>query len=91
MKKMKTVTQEVEIIEDIVCNRCGGSCRSKLDPIENTDFYGLIEASFSTGYFSQHLPDGFIYSFSLCEECLAELFKSFKIEPKAELFLWSGL
>jgi Fe-S-cluster containining protein len=87
MKKMKTVIQEVEIIEDIICNKCGGSCCTKFDPIENTDFYGLIEASFSTGYFSQHLPDGFIYSFSLCEKCLAELFKSFKIEPKTIGFL----
>lgn len=83
MKKTTIVQQEVEVVEDVICNKCEKSCRPSK---EVPDFYGLIEASFSTGYFSEALPDGMRYSFSLCEECLAELFKSFKISPEEESY-----
>lgn len=83
MKIMKNVQQEVEVVDDVICNKCKKSCRPN---DEVSDFYGLIEASFSTGYYSQDLPDGVVYSFSLCEECLSELFKSFQIEPETKEF-----
>lgn len=79
MKKTKIVKQEIEIVEDVICNKCSKSCRPSN---EVPDFYGLIEASFTTGYFSEALPDGARYTFSLCEECLAELFKEFQISPE---------
>jgi hypothetical protein len=84
MKIIKKIQQEVSIIDDIFCNKCGRSCR----PEEKScpDFYGLIEVSFTTGYESRALPDGMSYCFSLCEECLAELFKSFKIDPEVTEF-----
>lgn len=83
MKKIKKVQREVEIVDDVICNKCGKSCRPS---DEVPDFYGLIEASFSTGYESKALPDGMSYTFSLCEECLAELFDSFQIEPEEKTF-----
>lgn len=86
MKKTKIITKEIEVIDDVLCNKCGKSCRSN----DSGDFYGLIEVSFSTGYFSPKLPDGSTYTFSLCEECLDEMFREFKIQPIEEsLFGWS--
>lgn len=78
MKKTKIIKQEVEVIDDILCNKCGQSCK-----IEG-DFYGLIETGFSTGYFSPCLPDGNTYLFSLCEECVAKLMDSFEIKAEIE-------
>ena len=83
MKKTTIVKQEVEIVEDVICNKCGSSCRPSN---EVPDFYGLIEASFTTGYESVALPDGKEYTFSLCESCIAELFKSFAINPEEKDF-----
>jgi len=83
MKKIKTIQKEIEIVDDVVCNKCSKSCRPNK---EVSDFYGLIEASFATGYESEALPDGVTFTFSLCEECLAEMFKGFSIEPEKEEF-----
>jgi hypothetical protein len=83
MKIIKKVPQEIEVVDDVICNKCGKSCRPSK---EVPDFYGLIEASFTTGYESAALPDGSIYTFSLCENCLAELFETFQIEPEKKCF-----
>lgn len=83
MKKIKIITEtrEVEVLEDVICNKCGNSCRpGKSVP----DYYGLVEACFTTGYESTHFDDGLVFNFSLCEKCLFELFKTFKIQPNKE-------
>ena len=89
MRKTKKIMKEIEIIEDFLCNKCGESCVPKdcwkqdcWKP--NPDYYGLIEVSFSTGYLSEKFPDAKRYTFSLCEKCLAKLFKTFKIKPEEE-------
>lgn len=79
MKKKIIKTETVEIIEDIICNKCGESCKKNV--MGHDDYYGLIEVGFSTGYASRKFSDGCYYQFSLCEECLAELFDTFKIDP----------
>ena len=82
IKKEKT-TKEVEEISDIICNRCGKSCMSgKNDGID--DGYGLIETTVCGGYWSTYLYDDVRYTFSLCEECLRELFDNFIIPPKTQ-------
>lgn len=73
----ETVTREVEYVEDVICNRCGNTCK----PPDASDFYGLIEARVSGGYWSPRLGDMRVYVFSLCENCLDELFSTFKIDP----------
>lgn len=79
MKKTKFVKVEKidEVIDDIVCNKCGGSCKSADE--YDTNFYGLIETYIEGGYNSISLEDGMSYTFSLCEKCLKELFENFKI------------
>lgn len=73
MKITKREFKEVEIIADIICNKCGKSCRG---PIGN--FNGLIEVQVDGAYDSTDLEDGAIYKFSLCEKCLKPILESFK-------------
>lgn len=80
MKKTKWIEKKVEITEDIICNKCGKSCIPKTNLINEA--YGLIEASVSGGYDSIFLRDEQSYTFSLCEECLKEMFDNFLIPPK---------
>lgn len=76
MKITKIVSKEVEEIENVFCNKCGESCKSKFD---DQNFYGMIEQTVEGGYGSEVLEDLTTYTFSLCEKCLNELFKEFKI------------
>lgn len=82
-------TIKTEVIDDILCNRCGKSCRIDTDA-ENlsncTDaracFGGLTGAEVFGKYESGHgLFDMTRYKFSICELCLVEMFDSFKIPP----------
>jgi hypothetical protein len=74
MRKLKKARRTVEVVEDVVCNRCGGTC------LIEREQYGLA-AAVEGGYNSTHLADFTIYQFDLCEKCLAELFAGFKIKP----------
>lgn len=77
MKKIKIITQKVEIVDDVICNKCGESCMSVDDDFKTP--YGLNEVVVSGGYYSNYLEDLTTYTFSLCEKCLSELFKTFLI------------
>lgn len=82
MKKTTKVKIEVDHVEDILCNKCGESCeKSFYDSYVkiHSEFYGLIETRAESGYLSDHLEDGYSYVFSLCEKCLKNMFKRFKI------------
>jgi hypothetical protein len=60
-------------IEENPCNNCGDTIHKQ---------YGLINISYTGGYFSDHLIDLHEYKFSLCEKCLKLLFCNFHIPPK---------
>lgn len=74
----KRITREVEVIDDVFCNKCGESCEPWVSDDGRATGHGLIEAKVSGGYSSPVLPDGHSYCFSLCEKCLLELMKTFK-------------
>jgi hypothetical protein len=74
-KSIKTIQEEV--VDDIICNKCGCSLKEGDGFVE--DFYGLTEVTVTGGYFSKQLDDGSSYSFSLCEACLSEMFSTFKV------------
>lgn len=78
MLKLRRVRKTVEEIEDVTCNRCGGTCMSR-----EGERYGL-SALVSGGYESTHLEDMTAYQFDLCEKCLVELFEEFKIKPQVK-------
>src|SRR5690606_6519649 len=73
-----------QIIDPILCNKCGNSLVAGKNPYD--DFQGLIDANFIGGYNSKKW-DLTRVSFSLCEECLEELFASFKIPHKEEEYM----
>jgi hypothetical protein len=76
MKIIKNIKKEIEQeeITDILCNKCGESCKDKC----NMNYEGLIEANVWGGYGSK-LGDSVSYQFSLCEDCLKIMFDDFKI------------
>lgn len=63
-------------VEDILCNKCGTSCKT---PMGN--FEGLIEVIASGGYESKVVSDETSIKFSLCEGCLGALISEFKHKP----------
>ncbi len=73
-KEKKEVVEEV--VDDVICNKCG---KSLIDE-GNMNYEGLIEASVSGGFHSK-IGDMVELKFSLCEDCLLEMFKTFKHEP----------
>lgn len=70
---MKRIVREVSYEEDIRCNKCGGTCKVESAPGQ----YGLIKQVVCGGYGSTALSDMTEYHFSMCEQCLSDLFKSF--------------
>lgn len=75
MKKYKTETVEKQTVESITCNKCGSEC----DSVYGNYFPGLF-----TGGYTSKLGDGHTVDFDLCEVCLIDLIKSFKIEPNKD-------
>ena len=73
----KFVMIKKEMIEDIICNGCGNSLKD--DDVQ--DFHGLQDACVHGGYGAK-LGDGVSYHFSLCEDCLNDMFNKFKIPPE---------
>ena len=72
----KTVTKEVTIVDDILCNKCGESLKFEMN------YNGLVGAYVVGGYDSPVLADMATYRFDLCEACLQELFDSFKLDAQ---------
>jgi hypothetical protein len=73
----KKIRRQVEVVKEVICNRCKGPC------LIGGEMYGL-SAEVSGGYDSTHLEDMVTYRFELCEKCLSELFAGFKIPPDKE-------
>lgn len=72
MQKFKQETRTVNVLDSIVCNRCEASLHNGMN------FEGLLNAMVEGGYGAK-LGDCIRYEFDLCETCLEELFKTFKI------------
>lgn len=75
MRKTHKATVETEVTDDVICNRCGESCKT------DCGYEGLFGCNVVGGYGSKHLGDMNQYVFDICEACLIEWFKSFKIDP----------
>lgn len=74
----ETVVETVSVVKtiDIICNKCGNSLRDESD----TDYEGLPKVYLCGGYGSK-IGDGVELEFSLCEDCIIELIKTFKHPP----------
>jgi len=69
---------------DILCNKCGKSLKRIISTCGQYNYCGLMEITVKGCYGSDPLEDLKSYTFSLCENCLDELFKSFKLPVKEE-------
>lgn len=78
----KTVQKEVEIIDDITCNKCGKSLGVDIGG-GSRNFHGL-HGNVRGGFGSPALEDFTTYKFDVCEPCLTEWFKTFTIKPEEE-------
>lgn len=81
MRTIKKITREEYVTDQVFCNKCGENCGlPKVAPGQESGHpHGLIETTVRGGYWSNPLQDCVSYTFSLCESCLSELFKTFKI------------
>lgn len=85
MRKVKKVKQTVEVEKtvDLLCNKCGETLSNakrfhgSKDP--TCGFSGLEEVEVHGGYDSQFVGDMTSWKFSVCEQCLSEFVKGFKI------------
>ena len=85
MQTFKIQTEEVRVVSEVVCNKCGQSCLKECGTTvagePSYDAYGLIGAKVIGGFPSKELADGQEYRFDVCEKCLVEFFVSFVIKP----------
>lgn len=66
--------------ETYICNNCGENLCLGHNDMKSP--HGLVDASVTGGYCSDHLFDMTSYEFSLCEKCLRTMFNKFVIPPK---------
>jgi len=81
MRRSKTITktEEVKVIEEIVCNACGKQAKH----IDCTD---IQPYQFDFGFGSMH--DGENWDFDLCDTCVEKIIGNFKIPPNKEKMTW---
>lgn len=77
IKEKRISLVEEERVVDFICNSCGGSC----------DGEGINEHELRGGYGSK-LGDSVSYRFSICEGCIEERFRAFKIPPSIKAMDW---
>lgn len=80
MKILKTKEQTVNVLVDIICNKCNKTCMR--DFVLDRMFYGesLI---YWPGYLSTEFEDDNKgYLIHICEKCIFELFSGCKIPPE---------
>lgn len=70
--------QEEEVVDDVLCNKCGKSCRSKIWD----NVFDKLTIKTTGGYNSYYPDDMVTVEFDLCEYCLKDFVESFKINPR---------
>ena len=75
MRRTKTVIKLVDVVDDLICNKCGKTLKKENGGISN--YCGLEEVDMVCGYGSEN--DGSMFTFSLCEKCVLKIMSRFKI------------
>lgn len=84
MIKTKSMTTIEDVVVDIFCNQCGGTCMVGYGKtIDKRDFYG-VAIDYTGGYYSKYLEDGNNYKFHLCEACLGKIIIGLQLHPTIE-------
>lgn len=84
--RKKVVKQEITETVDLLCNKCAKTLNNakryypaKPGQKQEVYFEGLEEIEVHGGYYSKFIGDMTSIRFSLCEECVVDLTKTFKI------------
>lgn len=80
MVKTTIEVHEVVVIDDILCNQCGQSCRVP-EAAEKREF-DCLDANVNWGYHSS--KDLETHKWHLCETCYDALIATFAIPPSIE-------
>lgn len=88
MRTYMTVMHPKVFEKKIVCNKCG--CEMDLEHFYYEEFMTDVihEFKISYGYGSQH--DLHTYKFDLCDNCLDELYATFKVPPQIDDWFLCG-
>jgi protein-arginine kinase activator protein McsA len=80
MEILETKLVEKEVVTDVLCNKCGCSCKDYMDA--NHEHFNFNSAIIypDFGYGSSY--DMQVWEVHLCESCYAELESTFKIKPQ---------
>ena len=72
----------------VLCNKCGEDCVPDNERLSGgiPHPYGL-QARFSTGFYSEVFSDGDCIRFNMCEACIMELMKQFKLPGERRSYL----
>ena len=90
IKKYVTVSKQVEVILDVLCNMCGETMLRGSEGYK--EVYGLEDISYIGGYDSgPAIKDEDHLKFSLCENCLGSVISQFKIPASLTWALENGL
>lgn len=87
--KTKQVDKEVveDVVEDILCNKCGGSCKDYVD--RNHEYYNFNSAIITSDFgYGSVLYDMEDFKVHLCETCYAAFEATFKIKPEKKQLAW---
>jgi len=66
------------VLDDVICNRCGKSCKAGGNDLNNIYFAKCVARG---GFGSPCLVDGYEYTFEVCEGCFIDIAKAFKHPP----------
>ena len=77
----KKITQEVETIDTLTCNKC----KRQID--HNNEEYITLDKRW--GYWSKG-KDGTSHESHICEDCYDKIVATFEIPPNVEEYIWGG-
>lgn len=83
----ENVTIERDVVDDIICNKCGQKIKKGKDIDSQYPDYiheEVIEVKADFGYFSRIFHDGEKHKFHLCEKCYYDIVNSFIIPVEKE-------
>jgi hypothetical protein len=85
MRTYTYINKPLKVIKEISCNKCGYKVDLDKLPEDGWIYQEIFQnIVIKFGYGSGH--DGEEWNFDLCESCLDELKKSFKIKLEEDLF-----
>jgi hypothetical protein len=76
----KIITEEKDIIDNVICNRCGEPINTTKNMCGDIMYVDYIHCKNNIIY-KEYLPT-YIETFDLCEKCIDEIINNFKIPVK---------